>query len=389
MKFFICGYFGAGNLGDDAILIAEASSLKERIKNATFDVLSFKPKKTKELLSDIEGIDKIRKIGHGVKFLFSDFLGIYKSIKKSDLIIIGGGGLFQNLYNNRMVLFFSTLCFISKLLNKTVILYAIGVGPLNGLFIKSLVRTAVNKADLIMVRDRWSKNVLENLGMRKKINVTADPVFLLRVAKNNSLNKNESTNNGKLCIAVAVNNLLGFNELNKESFAQALDYLIEEKNAQITFMPFGRYNYGFWTNGLSNSDITISQEIIKRMRNKANLITDSFGPLEAMKTIEKFDLIIGMRLHSLIMTAIMQKLFFGITYSREKKIMNFLRNIGFPDNYQTVESLNKSGLIQKIGEILENKNTMFNRAKRRINVLQRKTERNNDCILKLISNHFH
>jgi len=111
-KILIGGYFGFGNIGDEAILLSEIYFLKNE---------NFKP---------------IILTHKGLKILNEDtinrynFIEIYKRRKEFKIFILGGGGLFQDKTSFRSLLYYIFLIKFMKFLKKKVIILNVGVGPI-------------------------------------------------------------------------------------------------------------------------------------------------------------------------------------------------------------------------------------------------------------------
>ena len=73
MKIFLIGWFGAGNIGDEAILISELLLLRDHLSNAEIYILSFNPEKTRKLTVNIPEVKKILRMGSKRDVFKSDF----------------------------------------------------------------------------------------------------------------------------------------------------------------------------------------------------------------------------------------------------------------------------------------------------------------------------
>ena len=103
MKIFLIGWFGAGNLGDEAILISELIFLKKAIPDCEFHILSFDPDRTSRLIADIPEVKKILRIGAKQNAVQSDFLGRMYAVLESPLlyaalVAIDSGGILAELF---------------------------------------------------------------------------------------------------------------------------------------------------------------------------------------------------------------------------------------------------------------------------------------------------
>ena len=77
---------------------------------------------------------------------------------------------------------------LAKKCQKPVILYFQSVGGFRTRRFKLLVKHVLNQSDLILLRERFSQKILQSLGVKKKILVSApDSAFLLKPQENISL----------------------------------------------------------------------------------------------------------------------------------------------------------------------------------------------------------
>jgi len=144
------GCYGAGSLGDDAILQGMLTLLGK--ENLT--VVSFSPEKTSILFEVPTVMDS----------LFStDY----------DSLILGGGGW---VYVGHVLHYTPR---IQKFLDlgKKVIVYGVGTDTLIGN--EETVRDVFNKVDELSVRTTWDKSHLESIGITREIKVVEDPSLLI------------------------------------------------------------------------------------------------------------------------------------------------------------------------------------------------------------------
>ncbi|MCU0315625.1 MAG: polysaccharide pyruvyl transferase CsaB [Fimbriimonadaceae bacterium] len=163
-KLVLAGYFGAGNLGDDAILMGFANAIETR--GHGFQVIAKSP----ELLMRNLGIRGL---------LRSDLGEIREALQSSDALVFPGGSIFQDVTSVKSVAYYANLVAMAKKANKKVILLGQGVGPLNRWLGKRFAVRAFNSADAIAVRDPGSAQTLKSLGVRVNPRLTGDLAYLL------------------------------------------------------------------------------------------------------------------------------------------------------------------------------------------------------------------
>lgn len=331
-KLVIAGYYGFNNLGDEAVLFSMLRTLRNQQPDLQIKVLSQEPEKTSRAYG-VQGVDRWR------------LREIWQAFRNSDLFILGGGSLIQDVTSSRSIIYYLSLVWLAKLMGKKVFFYAQGIGPIRNGLNKELLRRVGNKVDLITVRDEGSKKLLVELGVTKpEILVKADPVLGLyanEMDKNPGLKYLEKNgvdleeDHGPI-IGISVRewqNLQGY----KKALAAVGDRLAG-KGYQIVFLPFH-----------FPDDIHPSREIANLMKEPAVVIRDQLGVTEMLGCLSSMDLLIGMRLHSLIMAAVMGVPMVGIAY--DPKVEAFVRSIGQPLAGR-VETLVEDVLGEEVDEIL-------------------------------------
>lgn len=163
-KLLVTGYYGCGNLGDDAILLG----LLELLSGKGYEVAatSGNPEET----SRMYGIRAVPR---------KDLKAVGQEIEASDALVFGGGSIFQDVTSVRSVAFYANLIRMAKKARKKVVLLAQGIGPLNTFLGKRLATQAFNQCDAIAVRDPASVGTLKDLGVKVAPRVVGDLAFLL------------------------------------------------------------------------------------------------------------------------------------------------------------------------------------------------------------------
>ena len=163
-RLLLAGYFGAGNLGDDAILMGFVKGL-EGTKHET-RVVAGSPERLMRNLG-LTGVPKL------------DMNAVKNAIGECDALVFPGGSIFQDVTSVRSVAYYAGMVKEAKKAGKKVIMLGQGVGPLNRFLGRRLAAQAFGSADVIAVRDPDSVNALKSLGTRVTPRVTADCAFLL------------------------------------------------------------------------------------------------------------------------------------------------------------------------------------------------------------------
>ena len=180
MRYLISGYYGEGNLGDEAILAGILQEVAACDPQAEFLVLSFSPEDTQDR--------------HGVQAISTSLrqpVELTRALRWADLLISGGGSILHEadfeLYGRHFLLrdgklrpipYFLSVVLAAKAQGVPVIWYAQGLGPLHTRSARHLVRFAGEISDVVTFRDRESAALALELGM-SRVRVVPDPAYAL------------------------------------------------------------------------------------------------------------------------------------------------------------------------------------------------------------------
>lgn len=153
------GYYGYGNVGDEAIL----ASMLNLLEGVKVNLISGP-------VPSVEESDKLKIIPRSIKRLFS-------SISKSNGFVLGGGGLVHDRINAKSTWYHLLGPSFSRFSNKPVAAIGQQIGPFYRNFTKKLVYYSLSKATLT-VRDQKSFNEAKSLGLDPIL--SADMAFLLK-----------------------------------------------------------------------------------------------------------------------------------------------------------------------------------------------------------------
>ncbi|MFA5535728.1 MAG: polysaccharide pyruvyl transferase CsaB [Bacillota bacterium] len=331
-KLVIVGYYGFNNIGDEAVLYSMLRTLRSMRGDLKITVLSNEPEKT----SKVYGVQAAN------RFRLKE---VVKTISQGSLIILGGGSLFQDITSQKSLFYYSGIVLLAKLLRKKVFFYNQGVGPVTRNLSKRLLKWVFNKVDLITVRDAASKELLLEIGVAEpEILVKADAVLGiyaqemerkqgLRYLEKNGLVLGEKDSP---VIGISVRDWRDYQGY-KKALAFVGDELVK-KGYQVVFLPFH-----------FPDDIAPSREIANLMKEQATVIRDQLGVVEMLGALSGLQLLIGMRLHSLIMASVMEIPVVGISY--DPKVDAFMKLLGQPLAGR-VETLDGELLMKEVWHIL-------------------------------------
>ncbi len=367
-KIMISGYYGFNNTGDEAILKSMVRAFKEKIAQVKITVLSHSPLQTAQTYQ-VKSINRL------------NLINIICCLRDTNLFISGGGGLLQDSTGKGWsILYYLGLILVAKIVKIPVMIYAQGIGPVNNLVNKKLMKWILNKVELITVRDNSSKELLENLGVVKpSIYVNSDPVFLLKRRSINYIIDSypyiqeliNSTN--RPLVGVSVREYRSNGPDLKRIFAQAADYLIENYKVKIIFLPFK-----------FDEDVHISEEILSLMKNQADVLKIKLEPEELLSLLSRLSLMVGVRLHSIIFSSMANIPFIAFDY--DPKVKYFVEDLGLSELLLEInEDISLKYFQEKIEYVRENNDKIKENLLKKVNNLEEKALANNELVFKFLN----
>lgn len=324
MKIALSGYYGFDNAGDEALLSAITSTIKQQQADCEFVVFSGHPEHTIQM--------------HGIRAVYyMNPLTMIKELAGTDLLISGGGSIFQDVTSSRSLAYYISVVALARVLRVPVIFYAQGVGPINRPFNRYMMSLISNRVNIITVRDEDSAQYLKDLGItRPPVTITADPVFSLQPGKADRDQAQSILDQARLpdrpLIGVALRNWSAL-DARMIDLACLLDELTEQ-GYRVVFIPLA-----------FPEDVEAGRRVAALMKHDSSLVEQRLNSQEHMALIANMDLVIGMRLHALVFSASQGVPFAGISY--DPKIDAFLQQFSLkplPDDL--------SGMRQAIQNLL-------------------------------------
>ncbi|MDI9475991.1 MAG: polysaccharide pyruvyl transferase CsaB [Natronincolaceae bacterium] len=323
---FLFGYYGFENTGDEAMLQVIVQQFRRVLPEVKLTALTYRAKDTIERY----GIDAVSR---------NHFKGVVDTIKRSDFVISGGGSLLQDVTSSRSLIYYLAIIYLAKRLGKKVMFYGNGFGPIIKPFNRKLAKHIVNKVDIITVRDHGSKEKLGLLGVKRDVTITADVTFAMDLPPKEvieTIYRDEKIDETKKMVGVSVRRWYG-EDTYKRAIARICEELID-RNYEVIFIPM-QYP----------EDTHISREIADLMNKKPKIIESRYNPEEIIGIISRLDLLIGMRLHSLVFAAVAAVPMVGLEY--DPKILSFL-NLVKQRSAGKVENLDITHLREIVDEVI-------------------------------------
>lgn len=327
----ISGYYGFGNSGDDSILCAIVSELNLLSPGIRIVTLSNTPRETAELY----GVDSIYRF---------NVISIFRRMRKTKLLISGGGSLIQDVTSNKSLAYYLSVINMASRLRKKVMLYANGIGPVSNDVNYSRIRKALNRADLITLREPSSLDELRRFGVDKpEIIVTADPAFNLFPAdraETDELLCRAGLPQGAKYIAAAIRPWKTMSADFCAQIAEAAKYAKRKYGLETVFLLMQ-----------PTRDGNISRAIAEEIGSGAYVAGENPTPAQILGIVNGAEFVLGMRLHTLIYAAKCGTPVIGIVY--DPKVTAMMEYMD--QKYRiSVENPELSELCRHMDEIMQN-----------------------------------
>jgi polysaccharide pyruvyl transferase CsaB len=350
-RLVLAGYFGRGNLGDDAILLGFVNGVREL--DYQYTVICGTP----EYLMRDYGL---RGVGH------LDFKAVRSVIEQCDALVFPGGSVFQDVSSVRSVAYYADLVKQAKKAGKKVVMLGQGVGPLNRFLGKRLATGAFQAADLIAVRDRGSVSSLQALGVPGTPRVTADMAFLL---------PEPSGDDG----------LKPFGVGDMKSVGLSARPAGKDKGKQVVKV-FSRLMRLLFDNGwvpvMIEMDREMDRPLIDRLGKefggKVPEIRNLTSPVQLQQRIMRMDAVLGMRLHAGILAATVGVPAYLVSY--DPKVTAFANAMGYPTP-QNIEGTTAERVFDGFQAFMKDRERVVEGVKRRRDELSKQAKENIELLV--------
>lgn len=286
MHIVLSGYYGFDNVGDEAILFSIIRALRHLDNNIDITVLSNNPQETRKTY----GVQAVNRW---------NFREVRAAIKHADGLISGGGSLLQDQTGLKSIPYYAGIMQLAVWLKKPVFVYAQGMGPIQRVISKWIVRHVLNKVNQITVRDEGSKRLLEEIGVKDKENIHVVPDPVLGLDAVSFMSDRQFEKNSYITVSVRD----WESDINfKSHIAQCLDELVR-MGEQVVFVPMH-----------NQRDYRTSREVAGMMKEKSHIAPFNDSIEGKIATISRSKMLLGMRLHSLIFAAVGNIPFVALSY---------------------------------------------------------------------------
>lgn len=363
LKVGILGSYGGLNLGDEAILQVMIKRLRDSVP-VEITVFSRDPDDTRRRHA-IERCVPFQQLGRDE---------VAPMVAALDLFILGGGGL---LYDHDAQVYLREVQ-VARDMGVPVMVYGVSAGPLNDPESRLIVKTTLNRVATIAVREPRAKKLLTDIGVRRRVHITADPAFLLEPEEfTGELRSRENGRRRRCLVGVSVREPgPAAPDLDEEHYhsllAAAADFLVDRLDADLVFVPMER----------RHSDIQHSHAVISRMAyaEAATVLHGDYTPGQILGLVGRLDFVVGMRLHFLIFAALQRVPFVALPYA--SKVQGLLEDLGL--EALPVQEQSIGPLLAYIDRAWDLRARIRAKLDRRVPWLQQRAALNNELAVNLL-----
>jgi polysaccharide pyruvyl transferase CsaB len=288
----LCGYYGEGNGGDEALLASMLEMLPANVKPL---VLSADPAQTYQR--------------YGVAAIPRKSLKVIAALRASRAFILGGGSLLQDATSVQSAVYYGGLVGLAEQFGLQTMAIGQGIGPLNQPLSQWIAKRAFGSCAALSVRDVASAFLLQEWGITCMM--APDPVWNLTATPVPELAELPSPR-----IAITLRRHPQLTPQRLQAITMALIELQKATNSYILIVPFQ-----------PRSDLEIAEGLQAALPGVSQIVLER-DPRRLKGVFQNVQMAIGMRYHSLIMAAAEGSICTWIGY--DPKISQLVQDLELP-----------------------------------------------------------
>jgi polysaccharide pyruvyl transferase CsaB len=360
----ISGSYGGLNLGDEAILTGIVAELRRSL-TAEITVFSRDADDTRKR-HEVERVVPVRKLSRDE---------VLPEVKRLDLLILGGGGI---LFDGEAQNFLREVT-LAQEHRVPVMVYAVSAGPLRDPAAQEAVREALARSEVVTVRERGARQILEEIGVKSEIAVTADPALLLKPepVPADAL-KREGLDSGRPLVGMSVREPgAAAPEISQQTYhrllADVADFMVDRYDADIVFVPME-------PNVLDTQQChAVAAQMLRAPR--ATVLKGDYTSGQLLTLIKSFAFVVGMRLHFLIFASLQNVPFVALPYA--PKVHGFLNDLNI--TMPPFAEVNAGRLIAHIDHAWDRRRQLQAKIRRALPALKERARESNAIAVRLLN----
>ena len=363
MRVLILAGDSDGNLGDRAIVLSTCRALRRALPDVQISLMSNDP-------AAAEYFDALA-IPRGI----AGFTALLSAARRADLVLVGGGGLFQDDDSLIKMPYWALRIAMIRLLCRRIVGYSIGAGPLRSRLSKWSARLALLCMARVSVRDEIAREYLQPLS-RMPVELVPDPALILQptwvtppapdsqptqpvigVAVRQWFHHVRSFVPHKYAVKYHLRAIPGAQQQRELCvlLAEALDRAAAELGARVVFLP--TYNVSH------EADDSVCRDVMALMKTadtRVEMITD---PDAYLTRARELSVMVGGRMHPTILAAEAHVPIVGLAYN--EKFQGFFKLLKLDKLAMNVNDFvagrDVDGLVALIHEALQERDSMAER----------------------------
>jgi polysaccharide pyruvyl transferase WcaK-like protein len=337
MRYGVFGNYGHSNIGDEAILRGILSLLDGKEVNVYSDNLEA----SKLLHLNNCNFVRLKPAIRGRYYMIPVVIFfIIKNIIKNDSVIVGGGGLFNDI--NRTAFFqYIFIIILSRLLCKKVFILGVSIGPLNSKFLKLVLKISGYFCHEIYLRDAKSINFFS----QSKAKIIPDLSLGYKFLSDCDIRSSDTSNDYIVSISV-----MDITKTNSEHDQTVMIDKISEFIKKI-HSTMGNLHVQFIAMDFEK-DLEATKGLIEECHEcdiKCTVVpVNNFSTLDLVFVRSNF--VIATRLHAAILATLYGVPFMSIAY--QEKVKNYFKSHNIEEPLVSVNSLSGVDLFSKYMELI-------------------------------------
>lgn len=350
-RLTLSGYYGFANAGDEAVLAGLVQALRARRPpdELAITALSINPEETRQ--------------AHGIEAAHRyQTRELLPALKATDVLLSGGGSLLQDVTSAHGIFYYLGVVKLAQMLGKKTMFVAQGIGPLVRPRSRRLVAAVANRLDAVTVRDADSAALLRDIGVRRPpIEVTADPALLLSPAHAYQPLKGDS-------FGVALRPWHGHDALAIQVAEGCRQPLAGRRALLFAMQPA--------------ADKPPMEQFGQKWRQESRVVDSPTGLASLLPNLACCQLVVGMRLHALILAAACGVPSVALSY--DPKVAAFMAQSGQADAVHDLARDDITALPALLARIWGRRDERAASLTERLPALRAAASRNADVALELL-----
>lgn len=276
----VCGYYGFGNVGDEAVLAGLIDGLRQAGYASGITAMSAAPALTER--------------EHGVASLLRTHLpAVWRALRQAQVFALGGGSLLQDTTSARSIVYYLGVHALARRAGCRLAWVGQGIGPLHRGWVRRWTAQAAREASAVVVRDPLSAQLLRQLGV-PHVQQGADLSFLLPAAETTrgwQILQRLGIEQGERVVAFAPRRWGHESETLAETLRQLACEAQKRWGARVLLLPMQ-----------PSRDRGLVEEIAAGVPG-AIVLSEPLRVQEVQAVLSCCHLVVGMRLHALMLSA--------------------------------------------------------------------------------------